>query len=439
MELQETTERVGRSRTRISENSRPLRSSVEFSDAPPYPHVTVRRLRSLWQGLSKVYVGAALILLNTIVLWACFEIGASSIGRISRSFTAQPDPLVGDGYLRETVSYYASQPWAKKYWHEFKLTRKVRYFPYVGWRRAPFTGETIHIDKNGLRLTPGAACGAGSYKVFTFGASTMWGTGSPDWLTIPAQLQAGLATFKHQPVCVMNFGEFGFVSTQGVVELLNQLQSGNVPDLVISYDGPNDVYASYQSGRVGAPQDLDQLTAKFENTPKLETLAADHVRNYSSLYSLIDSLMAKMTVRPPQEPTTVATYETMGIGADRLGPAVARRYFANYATVNALAEQYGFRYMFFFQPIVSLGNKPLTDEELKMKNRWYGNDPAVSALCTTTYQAATESPERPHFHDLTHLFDGYAGLLWIDEYHVTPVGNELIAKAMIDHIKNGSF
>ena len=129
----------------------------------------------------------------------------------------------------------------------------------------------------------------------------------------------------------------------------------------------------------------------------------------------------------------------MGIGVDELSHAVAQRYFGNYATVNALARQYGFHYMFFFQPIISLGNKPLTNEEQTMKRRWERDEPAYSALCAATYRAAVESPAYPHFHDLTHLFDGDESLLWIDEFHVTPVGNQIVAKAMLDKIEAGSF
>jgi hypothetical protein len=38
----------------------------------------------------------------------------------------------------------------------------------------------------------------------------------------------------------MNFGESGFVSTQSVIQLMQELQSGNIPHLVIYYDGVND-------------------------------------------------------------------------------------------------------------------------------------------------------------------------------------------------------
>ena len=84
-------------------------------------------------------------------------------------------------------------------------------------------------------MTPGADCSAKSFKVFTFGASEMWGTGSPNWGTIPAHLQKGLEKLRQGPVCVTNFAESAYVSMQGVMMLLMQLRSGNVPDVVLFY------------------------------------------------------------------------------------------------------------------------------------------------------------------------------------------------------------
>jgi lysophospholipase L1-like esterase len=97
----------------------------------------------------------------------------------------------------------------------------------------------------------------------------VWGTGSPDWATTPAFLQSGLQALKGRPVRVVNFGESGWVSSQGLIELIWQLKSGNYPDLVLFYDGSNDVYAAYQSGRAGVHQNLDEITARMhgQNSP----------------------------------------------------------------------------------------------------------------------------------------------------------------------------
>src|SRR5882724_3432510 len=211
-----------------------------------------------------LYRAVAILVLNTLIVFACFELAAIGIFKIASVISNPTEQLVGDGNPREKVSYYSSQDWAERYWYEFRLSGKERYYPYVGWRRVPFKGKTIEIDENGVRLTPGADCSARSFKVFTFGASEMWGTGSPNWDTIPANLQKGLEKLRQGPVCVMNFAESAYVSMQDVIMLQMQLRSGNVPDLVLFYNIGSDVYAAYQSGRAGVPQNLDQLAARFE-------------------------------------------------------------------------------------------------------------------------------------------------------------------------------
>src|SRR5262249_10483737 len=197
--------------------------------------------QSLYRQIARVYRGTAILILNTILLAAGVEVAASSILKAWSVRNPGDQQLVNP---RENIAYYRSRDWGALYWHEHHLSDVQRYHPYVIWRRAPFQGITINIGEHGTRVTPGANCSANSYKVFAFGGSTMWGTGSPDWGTIPAYLQAGLEALRGKSVCVMNFGESAFVSTQGVIQLILELQSGNVPHLVIFYDGVNDVYAA---------------------------------------------------------------------------------------------------------------------------------------------------------------------------------------------------
>ena len=326
----------------------------------------VQRIRIIYR-----YRAVAVLTLNTLLLRAGFELATIAASKIWSVFSKPTEELVGEGDARETVSYYASQDWAKQFWHEFRLTRRQRYYPYVGWRRAPFKGKTIDIDQNGIRVTPGADCRASSFKVFTFGESTMWGTGSPNWGTIPAYLQAGLEKLRHGPVCVVNFGETAYVSTQDVIMLLIQLQSGNVPDLVVFSSLEGDVYAAYQSGRAGVPQNLDQIAARFEMSKSPPTLVELLTNSHS--YSLIEHLTGKLTIAHPGQgepaPSKLVTYESMGIEAAHLGNLIVQNYIGNYKIVKALAQTYGFKYFFFLQPLLSRGNKPLTREEQEMKQK----------------------------------------------------------------------
>src|SRR5262245_19313240 len=244
------------------------------------------------------YIAVSILLLNALVAFGCLELAATAFFKMA-TFRADPaEQLRGEGTLRETVSYYASQDWAKLFWHEFRLSRKNQFYSHVGWRRAPFHGQTIDIDSNGIRVTPGADCRQDAFKVFTFGASEMWGTGSPNWETIPAHLQQGLETLRAGPVCVTNFAESAYVSMQSIIMLLMQLRAGNVPDIVLFYTLTDDVYAGYQSGRAGVIENLEQITARFEGRKAPETIASRLQQTQS--FMLIDLLMSKLTMVDPE-------------------------------------------------------------------------------------------------------------------------------------------
>src|SRR5215467_15671222 len=115
----------------------------------------------------RLYRAVAILMLNALVAFACFElVGLGYFNMTIPGRASNPiEQLVGEeNSPREKVSYYASQDWAERYWYEFRLSRKQQFYPFVGWRRAPFKGETINIDRNGIRLTPGANCGAHSFN-----------------------------------------------------------------------------------------------------------------------------------------------------------------------------------------------------------------------------------------------------------------------------------
>jgi hypothetical protein len=383
-----------------------------------------------------LYRAVAVLVLNALIVFACFELAARGVFTIERVLSKPTEQLVGEGNPRERVSYYADQAWAARYWQEHRLSNRQRYYPYVGWRNAPFHGQTIAVDEHGVRATPGADCRAGAFTVFAFGASEMWGTGSPDWGTIPAHLQQGLEQRRRGPVCVMNFAGAAYVSMQDVIMLLLQLRAGNVPDVVLFYNIGSDVYAAYQSGRAGVVRNVDQLAAKFEGRPRPPTLVGLLRHTYS--YALLDELVGKLSSANPQreEPTPrkMLTYESLGVDVAELSAAVVQQYLGSYKIVSGLAEQYGFEYLFFVPPAIFLGDKPLTPEEQEMERR--DIEAAFSKLCTAVYQTIErESSKYQNLYSLVHVFDHYDSLLWIDAVHVTPIGNQLVAARMLDALQ----
>ena len=153
--------------------------------------------------------------------------------------------------------------------------------------------------------------------------------------------------------------------------LLLQLQSGNIPDLVVFYDIAGDIPAGYQSGRPGVHANLDEIAARFEGRSKPATFV-DRLRSTSS-YSLIAELMDKLMIANPQQkeptPGKLATDKSISLDIPTLSDQIVQDYFGTYTIVSALAEKYGFKYFFFLPGSVLLGNKPLTPEEQEMKRK----------------------------------------------------------------------
>src|SRR5262249_2901133 len=151
----------------------------------------------------KTFATRACILLTiTAFLFALVEFG-SYIG-LKRLNSETPD--------RALAAYRgASQKWPKTSCQESAGTNTRLYEPDVVWGRAPFEGKTIVVDAEGLRRTDHSRCDGKAYTIYMFGGSTLWGTGSPNWGTIPS-LVAEMYEKSGRPVCVKNFGESAWVS-----------------------------------------------------------------------------------------------------------------------------------------------------------------------------------------------------------------------------------
>jgi len=64
------------------------------------------------------------------------------------------------------------------------------------------------------------------------------------------------------------------------------------------------------------------------------------------------------------------------------------------------------------------------------------SEAALYKLIKAVYHTIERDPAQyAHFYSLVHIFDDCDALMFIDTGHVTPIGNELIAKRMLDIIQ----
>lgn len=376
------------------------------------------RLSAAARRFGAVYRTLAVIVLNTLLLLLLVE-GAAALVLAGREIPREEQvQAFKDKMLR--LEYYYGQDWSKAYWDEhMQAVDHWVYQPYRLWQTRPFDGQFINVDEQGRRVTPGSGCAAGKKRIFAFGGSTMWGYGVPDWGTIPAYLQAGLAD-----ACVVNYGEMGFNSTQSLLRLVERLQAGDVPDVVIFYDGSNDVTAAHRSSRPGAHFSEETVAPAVENALNAGGTGV------SPLRALV---------------TNTATYRLLA-GASQAGPdwalppfapgfvdGVAETYLNNIRAASALAQEYGFAFYAFLQPVLPLEGEPANGEQQMFLWDMPGGLPELFRAVYPRWMAAAES--LPYLYDLSDVLDGQPYPVWIDFNHLTPWGNLAAADAMLKVIR----
>ncbi len=384
----------------------------------------------------RVYTSIALILLNALLLIVTLDVtlGVIEVGLGRLESMRGLSEQAANELLKRNHPYYATQVWSDDLWAETNRIA-LEYHPFVLWREKPQSGAHVNVLQNATRLIPGTRCDSGSsYRVFLFGGSTMFGIGSPDDMTIGAYLQELLQDRLEQDVCIVNYASSGWVSTQGVIELIRQLQVRHVPDQVIFFDGYNDSLAAANSGIPNGDYSDGVYAARFNclssSSPTLSRWFLTSTNTGRALTNGlgIDFSPVSNCVPPPhiEQPITNVTV---------LAGSAARTYFTNYQTVAALAEQYGFNKTFFLQPALGLGDKPMTAFETDLMQLYADRLPVFEAVYA---HIRAEIPDHPGMYDLADLFSSVTETLYFDPVHVTPVGNEQIARSMVETLMAAS-
>ncbi len=330
---------------------------------------------------------------------------------------------------RHKADSYADTEWVREYFKEHVASSVARWESYVYWRCTPFKGRYVNVNEQGLRRTvnhaPTGQQASPPLRIFMFGGSTLWGTGTPDEYTI-SSLLSGLLHDKGFYVEVTNFGALGYVSTQGVIALIRQLQSGNVPDVVIFYDGFNDVWAGYQIGQAGLPlnevnrrKEFNLLNAQQTNFPAAvlfhHTLPGINRLRKTGLFKARRDPKLKDRTRPIE-----------------LSEKIVEVYANNVRVVEALGKEYGFKTAFYWQPTIA-DKKWLTDYEKREKDIFM----PMNSFFETTYGIMNEAAQlnaNAVFHNISKIFAENKEPLFIDCVHVVDRGNRILAEKMSEDV-----
>ena len=321
-------------------------------------------------------------------------------------------PSSRDDFIRDVAATHDSP---------YQGTRLV-WEPYVYWRNPPYQGKTIQVDARGIRRTvqpPSRNRETPPIRIACFGGSTMWGTGVPDRQTIPSHLAQEIRDFD-RPVEVTNLGQAGYVSTQEFLALATRLRDFEPPEMVVFYDGFNDVGAGLSVGAGRAANELEmEANWQLLHHPRLERLLLRYIANTP----------VAIWFRPTANEARRQRIERRLATTDfqKLAQQIAETYVGNLRCAAALCKNYGVRPLFILQPVIHT-KRSLSAEEAAFI-REHGSATKLYRLAYQQMRQTFASSELPWV-DLSGAFDDQQWqqqTVFFDACHVTGTGNAWIA------------
>jgi lysophospholipase L1-like esterase len=276
----------------------------------------------------------------------------------------------------------------------------------------------------------------GEKRIFVLGGSTVY-NGYPLFRSIPAQIEQILNKDGYTNVKVYNFGIGSGNSGQELAAILYVVVDYN-PDLVVVYDGGNDVFLPYSyDARPGYPTNF----FVYER-------GLDFMKNKLTMPQLLLSMLNRSRLISFMLPDLLE-YRYLAINRIRKDvnyrsrewkDAVALKYIGHLEKMCRLAEGFDFKLMVFLQPLVYF-KSPLMGREKDLLigaefqdyiQYQYKKISSVFNELSTRYNKGG----RCFFFDLSHVFSDYNKEVFKGDFiHITDEGNNFIARKICDSIE----
>jgi hypothetical protein len=297
--------------------------------------------------LLRVYRFVAVQLLNTLLVFVALNLGVAGVSLVlDRARSAPAPPVVAPGVDRAAYSIPPEQ--VQRLLEEQTAMQLIgfQYEPWVLFRNPEYRGRTLNTDARGLRRTrsPHTSCPK-PVRVFVFGGSTTFGFGVTDEYTLPSSLQGHLERrYPSRCLEVSNYGQGFFFSSQEMLQFINLLKEGHVPDWAIFVDGANDTYQ--MSSRRDVPWFSDAVRSLWDMRnrgpvcPRVDW-------SWLPAVQLAGTIRDRIWTTPPRP---VADAPVPVPDAERSGTYVAERYKQNVRVIRALCAEYRVQCRFVWQP-----------------------------------------------------------------------------------------
>ncbi|MFN7148523.1 MAG: SGNH/GDSL hydrolase family protein [Microthrixaceae bacterium] len=394
--------RIGEDRTRTPDG-RPVRPNRMGARDPSRSAPVRRRAALRYLVVLPVLAIAVLLAMPTII--ERFDLPGPRIGEADLR-QAQPGvkadiPDVDVTWVGLPVDEYAheDEPWAKDFFRE--LIGAGVYHDYIlGQRLRDFTGEHLNIV-DGRRVTYLPA--DPELTVWFFGGSTMYGIGQRDDHTIPSVI-ARLAEADGIKIEAINFGVSGDANWPETIRFAQALVDMPLPDLVVFYDGANEMGVSSQRLEEGS---TDPNTLGRYGVSDLER----------ELHR--DSMDGE--VPEPGTPERGKLQVELAAAQYRRGVELSRR----------LGDHHDIPVMHFWQPQAFAKVPSPADEELWRRVQFPEEE------LGTTRRLYAQARERSGMDpiDISDALDSTDRAVYFDSSHTNELGARIVAEVMYEYLR----
>lgn len=335
------------------------------------------------------------------------------------------------------LELYSEYEWHKEFLDEKRSNPgpSYSYFPYVMWNTKNWESKFINFDSNGVRKTINDhSIKSDVYRIYMFGGSTMENTEVPDEYTIASNVSSILSDSDYSNRYrfeVVNFGSGAYSSTQQLIRLIFEAQREfkdyGKPNLVIFYDGVNDVFNGVYLERPGIHDAYDRIKLRYDHINKFYLLKIrEWLANKSKTYELINYLLIEDDSKHRYFQNRDLNYQKYAIESLNI-------YRQNINLVKALGNAYDFDSIFFLQPQI-FSSKELTLYDSNIRKKWNKKHPQMAEAYKAGYSEFRKLVDSKLMIDLTGVFDGSKKPIYKDHCHVGPYANMLVSKSISEQI-----
>jgi len=275
----------------------------------------------------------------------------------------------------------------------------------------------------------------GEIRVFVLGGSAVF-HGSPLSNTIPGHLEELLRKNGTTQARVYNLGVVSYVSGQELALLVHTLVDYS-PDLVIVYDGCNDVAQPFHlDPRPGYPFNFavaEEGLLRMHGAVTLRSCVYP-VALRSRLLRLILHRSLDLTMVPIQEIRREVRFKSAEWETN-----IVRSYLSNLDKMCVLAEAFDFQLLLALQPTVHFKTTRSDAERAACGSAEFSEyvKRQYSKLRTAYRQRQDTALHAPrcHFVDMSDVFADYPEDAFWDFVHVDNPGNRHVARALHNHLR----